>query len=106
MSCTKDHTWVEQEGRGHTYVVCAVCHQFPPRHLASLREIEALKAALHGMLEHCGCQGRGYRSWHDGKIVKPCSSLSCGAARAALGLPPPPPGRPIFADPVEKGENE
>jgi hypothetical protein len=49
--------------------------------------IDTLTAALRGMLEYCSCQGRGYRSWGDGRVVKPCSSVTCGIARNLLGIP-------------------
>jgi hypothetical protein len=67
-------------------------------HVSALRQqlsdaektVADLKDALRGMLEHCTCQGRGYRSWEDGRILKHCQSTTCRYARQVLGLPSPP----------------
>ena len=50
-------------------------------------EIAELREALRGMLEHCTCQGRGYRSWGNGRAVRECHYLTCQTARDLLGIP-------------------
>lgn len=49
--------------------------------------VSALESALRGVLEHCSCQGRGYRSWDNMRVVKPCQSMTCRTARHLLGIP-------------------
>lgn len=54
MGCTA-HQWKEENGRGHTYVCCAVCHRFPPSHLSTLKraaELEQQVAELHRPPQH------------------------------------------------------
>jgi len=51
--------------------------------------VAELEKALGDLLEHCSCQGRGYRSWNNFRVVKRCSSLSCQMARKLLGIEEP-----------------
>jgi hypothetical protein len=55
--------------------------------LDAYEERSQLKALLHrAIIQMCECQGRGYRSWENGKVVKPCSNTVCIEARTVLGL--------------------